>query len=272
MTDHELASTDDLSLASHVEATEPGRFRWDVPDHWQQGRGAFGGIVVAAMTRAAIASEADRERTVRAISCEILAPVLAGEARVHVETLRRGQGVTALDVRVMQTEDGASVLRARGTVTLARTRNHDRDLQITEPPVRPDYDTVSRAPVGPPFAPTFTQHLDFRPLGPAPFSGAEVPQVDGWIAAPRASSWGAPEVLALVDAYWPSLMVLETAPRPLVTLTFAAQLLAVPERGPLYHRGRALAAQDGYLAELRELFTADGRLVVANTQVITIVK
>jgi hypothetical protein len=79
-------------------------------------------------------------------------------------------------------------------------------------------------------------------------------------------------LLALVDAYWPSLMVLETAPRPLVTLTFTAQLLAVPERGPLYHRGRALAAQGGYLAELRELFTAEGRLVVVNQQVITIVK
>lgn len=272
MIDHPLAAIGDLTLATHVTPIEPGRFVWSVPDHWQQGRGAFGGLVVAAMTRAAMASEVDAERAVRAIACEILAPVLAGEARVHVETLRRGAGVTALDVRVMQTEDGASVLRARGTVTLARTRNHDRDLQITEPPVRTDFDAAPRAPVGPPFAPTFTQHLDFRPLGPAPFSGASVPQVDGWIAAPRTSGWGPPELLALVDAYWPSLMVLETAPRPLVTLTFAAQLLAVPERGPLYHRGRALAAQDGYLAELRELFTADGRLVVANQQVITIVK
>jgi hypothetical protein len=262
----------DLTLASHVTWVGPGRFTWDVPNHWEQGRGAFGGIVVAAMTRAAIASEADGDRLVRALSCEILAPVLAGEAHVLVETLRRGQGVSAFDVRVLQTGEGAAVLRARGTVTLARTRNHDRDLQVTEPPARADFDATPRAPVGPPFAPSFTQHLDFRPLGPAPFSGANVPQVEGWIAAPEASSWGAPEVLALVDSYWPSLMVLETAPRPLVTLTFAAQLLAVPERGPLYHRGRALAAQDGYLAEIRELFTAEGRLVVVNTQVITIVK
>jgi len=29
-----------------------GRFLWDVPDGWQQGRGAFGGIVLAALTRA----------------------------------------------------------------------------------------------------------------------------------------------------------------------------------------------------------------------------
>ena len=263
---------DDLSLASHVEPIAPGRYTWDVPDHWQQGRGAFGGIVVAAMARAGLASEADADRTLRAVSCEILAPVQAGEAQVQVEALRRGQGVTALDVRILQQEAGTAVLRARGTVTLARTRNHDRDLQIATLPTPVAFEDATRAPVGPPFAPTFTQHLDFRPLGPAPFSGASVPQVDGWIAAPKCATWGAPELLALVDSYWPTLMVLETGPRPVVTLTFAAQLLSLPERGPLYYRGRALAAQDGYLAELRELFTADGRLVVANSQVIAIVK
>jgi hypothetical protein len=263
---------DDLSLASQITAIDPAHFTWDVPDHWQQGRGAFGGIVVAAMARAAIASEPEAERVLRAVSCEILAPVLAGPAWLRVETLRRGQGISAIDVRLTQDEDGTARLRARATLTLARARNHDRDLQISPPPAATAFGAVPRAPVGPPIAPTFTQHLDFRPLGPPPFSGASVPQVDGWIAAPRASSWGPPELLALVDAYWPSLMVLESAPRPLVTLTFTAQLLAVPERGPLYHRGRALAAQDGYLAELRELFTADGRLVVVNTQVIAIVK
>ena len=26
---------DDLSLASHVEPIAPGRYTWDVPDHWQ---------------------------------------------------------------------------------------------------------------------------------------------------------------------------------------------------------------------------------------------
>jgi hypothetical protein len=41
---------------------------------------------------------------------------------------------------------------------------------------------------------------------------------------------------------------------------------------PLLHHGRLLGYADGYATETRELWTADGRLAVHNTQVITVIK
>ncbi len=264
---------EDLSLATAVTRTDDDRFSWVVPAGWEQGRGAFGGLVVAAATRAAMQAEPDADRLVRALSCEILAPVTAGHADVSVEALRRGNGVSAYEVRVVQKDaSGADEVRARATVTLAKDRPADRDHQIVSAPTLSPYASLERAPLGPPFAPTFTQHLDFRPVGPLPFSGAKIPTAEGYISAPSASSWGPPEWLALVDSYWPTLMVLETGPRPLVTLTFHAQLLDVPAPGPFSYRGRAMAAKSGFLSELRELFDAEGRLIVSNVQAIAVVK
>jgi len=262
------AAVTDLSLATAVARVREGAFVLDVPAGWEQGRGAFGGVVVGAMARAAIASEPEAQRTLRAVSAEILSPVVAGPAEVTVEVLKRGSGVTALDVRIRQ--DGE--VRARGTFTLAKTRVEGRDLAPRDPPVIVPFESVARAPVGPPFGPAFGQHLDFRPTGPAPFSGAREPGAEGWVHALEASSWGPPEWLALVDAYWPTILATEPAPRPAVTLTYAAQILTDAPRGPLYYRARALGGRDGFVGELRELFAPDGTLVVVNPQVIAIVK
>ncbi|MBN8610489.1 MAG: thioesterase family protein [Deltaproteobacteria bacterium] len=265
--------TDDLSLATALTRTADDSFLWNVPSGWEQGRGVFGGLVVAATTRAAMHAEPDGDRIVRAISCEILAPVSAGLATVSAESLRRGNGVSAYEVRVIQKDPtGHDEVRARATITLAKDRPNDRDHQSVEAPTLPAFDTLERAPLGPPIAPTFTQHLDFRPVGSLPFSGATVPSAEGYVHAPGASSWGPPEWLALVDSYWPTLMVLETGPRPLVTLTFHAQLLDTPAPGPFSYRGRALATQHGFSSELRELFDARGRLIVSNVQTIAVVK
>lgn len=263
--------THDLTLASAVSRAASDRFVWEVPPGWEQGRGAFGGIVVAALSRAVTQCEPDVERLVRAVSLEILSPVLAGTAEISVEELRRGNGVSAFEARVRQHEQGVEVIRARATVTLAKARTSDRDLAPT-PPSFPAFESLPRAPITPPLAPTFTQHLDFRPIAGLPFSGADVALVEGWVHAPACSAWGPPEWLGLVDAYWPSPLVRETAPRPMVTLTYTAHVLDVPPRGPLYFRGRALAARDGFVSELRELYAPDGRLVVSNPQVIAIVK
>ncbi|MBX7191644.1 MAG: thioesterase family protein [Sandaracinaceae bacterium] len=262
---------DDLALASAISRLGPDRFLFDVPAHWEQGRGAYGGIVVAAMARAALQCEPEIDRAIRAVSSEILSPVLQGPAEVVVEELRRGNGVSAFDVRIRQREADALVVRAHATITLGRNRVADRTIHVP-PPAMPSFESTPRAPIAPPFGPVFAQHLDFRPVGPAPFSGAKEAHVEGWVHAPKCSSWGAPEVLALVDSYWPAALVLEPAPRPMVTLAFTAHVFDVPAQGPLYFRSTASSARDGFVSELRELFGPDGQLVVSNPQLIAIVK
>jgi hypothetical protein len=65
-----------------------------------------------------------------------------------------------------------------------------------------------------------------------------------------------------------------TSPRPFGTISFAAHLF---DRGwrpgePLYHRARLLGSQQGYFAELRELFDERGELCAVNQQTMAIIK
>ena len=53
-------------------------FAFMVPDGWQQGRGAFGGLVVGAMVRAAIVTTNDVTRVVRSVTAELLGPDFQG--------------------------------------------------------------------------------------------------------------------------------------------------------------------------------------------------
>ena len=56
-----------LDVVMTPERTATGGFVWNVPGGWEQGRGAFGGIVVGALTRAVEAVENDPVRRVRSV-------------------------------------------------------------------------------------------------------------------------------------------------------------------------------------------------------------
>lgn len=265
--------TDDLSLVTHVERLTPNEFLLDVPTGWEQGRGAFGGLVVGALVRAALESEEDATRTLRTVAAELIGPVPAGPSSLTVTTLRRGNGLSAYDVTLRpRTGSEAGNVLARASVTLARTRNNDRDMLTLTPPSFVPFDDVPVAPIVPPIAPAFTQHLEFRLTGPLPFFGGPEARAEGWVFAKKASRWGAPEWVALADAYWPSILALESAPRATVTVSFQLHLFHEPPEGPLYLRARTLASKDGFVSEVRELWSPDGRLVALNPQLFAIVK
>ena len=78
-----------------------GTFTLDVPDGWQQGRGAFGGLVLGALARASIMSEPDVSRTLRSLTGELPGAVPVGRSTIAVETLRRGSGASTLHARLV---------------------------------------------------------------------------------------------------------------------------------------------------------------------------
>lgn len=185
MTDSPSFTTDDLVLGSTPRQTAPGRFTWTVPDGWQQGRGAFGGLVLAAITRAIEACEPDKERALRSFNGEIAGPVLAEEAEIEVTELRRGSGLSAFDAIVRQRGQGV----VRGSALLAKRRSDAAPATHLLPPAPPPYSevpplTLEQAP----FAPVFAKHLEFRVVGPLPFSGTTEPITAGWIRLLRPPS------------------------------------------------------------------------------------
>jgi acyl-CoA thioesterase len=258
---------DDLLLAtSPVPSGESGRFTLDVDPGWLQGRGAYGGLVLGALTRAMEACEPEKERVLRSLTGEIAGPVLPGRADIRVTVVRRGNGVTVLRSELAREGETLAV----ATAVFGKKRNVAHAWSPTPPALTPWRD-VAVAPIGPPFAPDFAQFLEFRLTGPMPFSGTKEARAEGWVRTRRPlPSLGAPEIVALADAFYPAAFSIETAPRPMSTIAFTLQYFPPAEpldpTEPLYHRANALAAHEGFLSETRELWTADGRLVSLNPQ------
>ncbi|MCE9572638.1 MAG: thioesterase family protein [Deltaproteobacteria bacterium] len=257
----------DLTQAMTPERTGETSFAWTIPDGWQQGKGAFGGLVMGAAIRAAEAVIAEPARALRAVTAELMAPALVGATDLEVAVLRTGSSVTVAAVALRQ----AGQVVAHAVATFGKTRDDGTWTALVPPPL-PAWEAAAIAPVGAPVAPVFTGHFEFRPITGLPFSGGGNAdhEVSGWVR-PRAPGRerGAAYLAACVDAYWPVAMVSGTRPRAMATLTYTLQLVGAldpTDDRPLAYRARALAAGGGYVPEVRELWTADGALVAVNPQ------
>lgn len=251
--------------ASAVSRIDDSRFRADVPDGWQQGRGAFGGLAIGIAVRAMEAVET--ERPLRALTAEMPGPLLPGEIDAHVAVLRRGSGMTTLEATLVQ--GGETKTRVSGVFGTVRDDAVGPRIELGH------YDSVPPAPTG--FAgPPFSRFFEYRITGPIPFTGGEQAIVEGWIRPLGVPTFGAAEVAAMADAYWPAIYSTTTSLRPMATVTYTLQLTMKAHQldpsAPLFYRARVLASDGGYVSELRELWAPDGALVAINPQTFVIIK
>jgi acyl-CoA thioesterase len=274
---HETAAaftTDDLVVATTAVRGEGDRFLLRVPEGWRQGRGAFGGLVLAALARAIETCEADPERVLRSISGQLIGPVLAGEAVIEVRLLRSGSAVSTWSASLTQQGETLAV----ATAVHGRARRIEQASWAPAPPAfDPPWSSIEVAPVQAPLGPEFAGHLEYRLTGPLPFSSAPEAIASGWVRSKKLlPRLGAPELIAYADAWWPAMLATEQAPRPTATVAFTLQLFTPsrpldPSR-PLYHRAHAVAGQEGYAVELRELWSEQGELVALNQQTFVTIK
>jgi len=254
------------------ELLAPSGTKLAVPDTWQQGRGAFGGFVTGAMVRALEASAPDRP--LRSLTAELCGPLGAGDADVASEVLRAGNAVTTSAIRFVQ---GGEV-QAHGGGVLGKERTRDHDRADARPPAIPTWRDVPAVTIGPPFAPSFAQHFEMRVVRGAPFAGITEPVIEGWVRPLRPGKRrDAAYLAACIDCYYPTLFVIEKAPRPMATIAFTFQpMLSNLGTGdpdaPLAYRARLVAADAGYCVEFRELWSEDGRLLALNQQTFAIIK
>ena len=263
----------DFEQASAVRRVGPGVLEANVPDGWQQGRGAFGGLVYGILARAMETELADPARRLQSLAGDLAGPVLPGPATLRVEVLRRGSKQSNLQARLIQ---GTDVLAVASGVFAAARGVQIPALRGVESPERAAWDQLRVMPGDAPFGPEFTRAYEFRSAGPAPFSGSRDAETAGYIrerAVP--SRRDAPSIIALLDAWWPTLWSMVTEPRPIGTTSFLAELLVDPARldpsERLFHDARMAGQGDGFYVELRALWSGDV-CVAMNQQTFTVLR
>jgi hypothetical protein len=262
-----------FTSASAIEELAPGRFRASVPDGWQQGRGAFGGLVLGMLLRAIerTAVSADR-RSVRTLQGDLVGPVVPGPVEIRAELLRSGANQSNLRAELVQ--EGERVALASAVLSSPRVTALPGLLPSASPM---PFEQAATVHMDAPGAPVFTQHFEYRTTGAAPWTGAPAPVVEGWVR-PRVANpvVDAPLLIALLDAFWPAYFMTARAFRPIVTIAFAAQVTCEPEQpdpaAPLFYRARTVSDYAGFQLELRELFDARGAIVAMNQQTFAVLK
>ena len=241
----------------------------DIPAGWRQGRGAYGGLVCAAMVRAIDDKLAAPTRTVRSLTAEIPAPVDVGAARVEVDVLRAGKSVTTARAALVQ---GGEV-KAHAVAIAAAARKDGPAWNDTVAPAVPRWEDLRPVPSGGPF-PEFAAQFEYRVAEGVPGAGGAA-RTAGWI---RARAPGrrrdAAYVAAVIDAWYPAALVRMDRMRPMATIAFTLdvfELAGLDGDAPLLYRGEAPVARDGYFVETRELWRADGVLVARNHQTFAVI-
>lgn len=261
---------DVLTTPQRLEAA--GQFQANVPDGWQQGKGAFGGLVLATMTRACEAHLADAARPLRSMTAELVGPVMPGMALIRVEVLRAGKSVTTLAARLEQQGE----VQAHAVLSFGASRGGLQACSLT-PPERPASSAVEPLPMDGPFFPMFARHYEFRNTGPLPFAGGTEPVTHGWVKPRNVgvrcdAAW----VVACADGWWPALFSVAEQPRPMATLGYTLEIVSSLEGlrpdEPVYHHARMDTLHDGYSTETRQIWAPDGRLIALNHQTFVVIR
>jgi acyl-CoA thioesterase len=264
-------------MASLSDVSTPRRtgdhYELDLAGTWRQGRGAFGGLVIASLIRAIEQHTADPARLVRSVTAEIPGPVEHGTVEIAVEALRTGKNMSA--VRAALAQHGE--IRAHAVAILSAARTSAADVRWNEltRPDAPTWSEVPALPPGPP-APEFAQHFEYRILEGMP-GGHGPARALGWVrprdpGAPRDAGY----IAAMIDAWWPAALNRFAAMRPIATIAYTLQIVegvaGLDPDAPLLYRATVPVCAEGYFLETRELWGEDGRLVALNHQTFAIIQ
>ena len=134
--------TDRFTDACRIDETEPGVFSWDVPAGWLQGRGAWGGLVIAASVNAVeVAQQQSADRRMRSVTAHMFRTLPAGTARIDVTPLRVGSAMTTWKASVTGS-DGTAAAHSVIITGTPRAGDIDEPWGTASMPDLPDWRAV----------------------------------------------------------------------------------------------------------------------------------
>jgi hypothetical protein len=266
-------------VIEYVAASTPENGRWTVAAGWAQGRGAWGGLVIAALLRSAETLIAEPTQQLRAVTGQFLGPIPVGTIDVPAQVLRVGSATTG--VRVDAVDEAGTVLATlTGVWGVDRAPDIDPDYAMWGALTCPEADSWESVPVvgiGPPIGPEFGDRLTFHPISGYPGQG--VASTLGWVGLPDAGAddhFDAASLVGLVDAWWPGAIAIAGVGHPMGTISFSAHVVCDPSSilgaEPLLHEGFVTRANSGFSSEVRRLWSADGQLLIDSIQSVAIIR
>lgn len=237
------------------------------PEHWRQGRTAYGGFSSAMALQIALNHLSQQRPPLKAAQIAFIGPVTE-QVSFQVDTLRQGKSATqvAVDARV----DDAIVLRAGFTFASPREssiHHHYVECPQVEPPEH--YSSFpKKLPV-----PNFFKNFDIRLVSQSMFfSGGETPELLAWVRLDGLSKISAEVALLLIgDCLPPASTVCFKSLAPISSMNWTVDFTQPAEHSEWYLvRSFSLVAAGGYSYQSMQVWNKQGELVLSGTQTVAI--
>lgn len=242
----------------------------DIPDDWQQGRTAYGGLQTA-LAVGALRRLVPADLPLRVAQTTFMAPVPAGAVRLETRVLRTGKSAVHAECRI---GDGEQALC---TVLAIFGRGRDSALRIapSQPEPQETPDAQRELPYRAGLTPAFTQHFAMRWTGGGMlFSGAASNATRIHVRHREAQPLAEAHVIALADTVpSPGLSMLHKpamASSLTWTLEFVDHHFDFPHEAFWRMDTEVTAAGDGYLAQSALLWNPQGRLCALSRQSVVV--
>ncbi|WP_199553978.1 thioesterase family protein [Sandaracinobacteroides hominis] len=239
-----------------------------VPEDWQQGRTAFGGLS-AALALSACRKLVPDLPVLRSGQIAYIGPAI-GELTMRPTVLRRGKSVTFMGCDLMS--GGAVALRA--LYAFGDARPSTLSAVAEGPPDCPAPDDCAPMWGDSAMRPGFARHLDQRPAGKLmPFSGADTGDLLVWVRHRDPVEPSIEALVAMGDALPPASFTRMRQLTVISTVTWSFDLFDPhPEDGAgwLLMRSTDDGVGDGYAGQDMAMWSESGRPILKARQSVAI--
>jgi acyl-CoA thioesterase len=262
--------TFDEIIKNPVLETTPCAFSF--PPDWCQGRTAFGGISAAIMLQNMKHQLAD-ERRLLSMSINFVGPLFAEHTfTVESKILRSGKNATQMLCTIMQNSQVCLVAQA----CFAKERTSNVNVPVSLKHNLQPADSAQVLPYQKHVMPEFFQHVELNlQNGHMPFSGSTNSTLGGWMRFKenRADSLNELHLLALADAWPPTLLQMANSPSPASSMSWYIEFVQdvnLDNDAWFGLEAQTHHAANGYGLEDAKIYAPDGRLLAISRQTVAI--
>lgn len=259
-----------MSFAAMLQQAETSS-QIEIAESWGQGRATFGGLV-AALLYQHLRQLVGKQPPIRSLSFSFVAPAVAGVASLEGSILRKGKSAVQAEGRMVQNGQVVAVVLA----SFGAARESSIIVPAMTAPVIKSPEQGTALPYIPGMTPEFTRHFNLHwSEGALPFHAVDSGDMAGWMRFAHEQDPCSPaHLLALVDAWPPSVLQMFKTVAPISSLTwtieFIKDTLAWQNNDWWQYEATTDSSGDGYAHIQAKIWDQTGQLVALSRQVVAV--